>query len=211
MTAQDIADYANEGELNQLDIQTPQLLRFINLAVVELHVRFRLQVQEALVSTTIHNSLYTIPAADLSQVLSVTDMYGLPCIMNDYGYTQAMTLAKSSSLYSDVIYSDSSIHTPSYNQIQVVPAVDGTFSVIYSAIPARITALTDILPVPEIMAEALLHYIGYRAHSSYDADIKTENNTHYMRFEASCKKLKDLGYVPVTAVDVINTKDKGYL
>jgi hypothetical protein len=61
------------------------------------------------------------------------------------------------------------------------------------------------------MAEALLHYVGYRAHGSYDADIKTENNTHYMRFEASCKKLKDLGYAPAVAIDKIDTRDKGYL
>ena len=53
--------------------------------------------------------------------------------------------------------------------------------------------LDEELDLPDQMIEALLHYIGYRAHGAMDANIQTESNTHYMRFEASCTKLRELG------------------
>lgn len=211
MTVQDIIDYANEGELNQLDIQNPQLIRFINLAVIELYTRFRLEVKEEIVSTNTAASIYTLAATDLTQILSVTDSAGYPCILNDYNYVLELNAAKASGIYTAQVYSGYSISTPSYNQIQVLPSVTDTFAVLYTAAPAKLVTVNDIIKVPVIMTEAILHYVGYRAHSSYDADIKTENNTHYMRFEASCKKLKDLGYIPVSAIDKIDSRDKGYL
>jgi hypothetical protein len=205
MIAQDIIDYANEGELNQLDVQVPQLLRFINLAVIELHTRFRLLAKEVLIETNTLTSIYTVPASDLSQIIGVTDSNGMSCVMNDYAYVNAMNDGGNTSI------SAYSIITPSYNQIQVVPKVVGLFSVSYSATPPQIQAVTDIINLPSTMTEALLNYIGYRAHGSYNADIKTENNTHYMRFEASCKKLIDLGYAPATAIDQIDIRNKGYI
>ena len=44
------------------------------------------------------------------------------------------------------------------------------------------------LPVPLQLTEALLHYIGYRAHGAMNGSIEAETNTHYQRFEASCQR-----------------------
>jgi hypothetical protein len=49
------------------------------------------------------------------------------------------------------------------------------------------------------MLEALLHYIGYRAHGSINGNVNQENNTHYMRFDKSCNLLAREGY----AVEVL--------
>ena len=66
--------------------------------------------------------------------------------------------------------------------------------------------LDDELDIPEQYIEPLLHYMGYRAHGSMDGNIQTESNTHYMRFEASCNKLKELG-VGIAPDDVeMNTR-----
>ena len=44
------------------------------------------------------------------------------------------------------------------------------------------------LPIPLQLTEALLHYIGYRAHGAMNGSIEAETNTHYQRFEASCQR-----------------------
>jgi hypothetical protein len=39
----------------------------------------------------------------------------------------------------------------------------------------------------------MLNYASYKAHSSISGDIKDENNTYYLRYEASCKQLVTSG------------------
>jgi hypothetical protein len=168
-------------------------------------------VKEEIVTTTLATSIYSISSASFVQILSITDMNGLPCVLNDSAYAAVLAENNHSDIYTVERFSPYAVNTPSYNQIQIIPKVDGAFSVISAALPPTLTTATDIINIPEIMTEALLHYVGYRAHGSYDADIKTENNTHYVRFEASCKKLKDLGYAPVTAMYKMDMRDKGYL
>ena len=73
-------------------------------------------------------------------------------------------------------------------------------SVIYKPAPTWLvyideTSLTQKIPIPPQLIEPLLHYIGYRAHGSMDGNIKAENNTHYMRFVASCDRIEQLGLV----------------
>lgn len=63
----------------------------------------------------------------------------------------------------------------------------------YAAAPKKcITPFTDLV-INEVYTESLLHYAAYKAFSSVSADIKDENNTYYLRYEASCKQLVTSG------------------
>jgi hypothetical protein len=52
-----------------------------------------------------------------------------------------------------------------------------------------------VIPLPPQYIEALFNYVGYRGHGSVTGDIKTENNTHYMRFEKSCNTIEAMGLI----------------
>tara|TARA_R110002167_G_scaffold20078_8_gene73936 strand:+ start:2084 stop:2752 length:669 start_codon:yes stop_codon:yes gene_type:complete len=63
----------------------------------------------------------------------------------------------------------------------------------YAASPLKATAAWKTLAVSEVYTEAMLNYASYKAHSSISGDIKDENNTYYLRYEASCKQLVTSG------------------
>ena len=61
------------------------------------------------------------------------------------------------------------------------------------------------IDVPLQMMEALLHYVGYRAHGAVNGNVQAENNTHYQRFEMSCSRIEQKGML---TNDDLNMYDK---
>lgn len=183
MTAQNVIDYAKYGELKQLAIKddVPAVLSYINLAIIEVYKRFNLKISEEIVTLSENITEYTMPG-DFMLLSAVYDENGEMLPIND----------------EDDPYS---ILTPSYNTIQVPNAADGaSLSVMYKPEPTFIVNVTDVVPIPIQVLECLLHYIGYRGHGSVSGDLKTENNSHYMRFEASVQRVYDLGLITVDTV-----------
>ena len=116
--------------------------------------------------------------------------------------------------------------TPSWDTVQLPIAEDGALiSVIYqqdpkligtyidrpTGTPAEVTAietaneelLASRLSLPTCLIEALLHYIGYRAHGSLDGSVQAENSTHLQRFETECEKVRELGLLSFDTVSVV--------
>ena len=87
-----------------------------------------------------------------------------------------------------------------------------TISLIYVAAPVLLTTadLSKTLPIPPQLYEALLHYIGYRAHGALDGNIQAENSTHYQRFEASCQRAKESGMYTSDSMEM-NRDMKGFV
>ncbi|MCK5613303.1 hypothetical protein KAR91_66140 [Candidatus Pacearchaeota archaeon] len=109
------------------------------------------------------------------------------------------------------------IYTISYDAVQVPVTAEGAYiSIIYKKNPTPIvyvddtTFNTDTIRLPRQLIEPMLHYIGYRAHGSLDGNINAENNTHLMRFEASCKRAGQLGVVPMDAL-TRSVETKGFI
>jgi len=193
MTIQDVIDDVAEGELKQLAVKDnpTAVISYINLGLIELYKRFTLKTDEVIIQLSKLQTMYTMPA-NYQSILEALDEAGDWYSINDED---------------DAL----SILTPSYNTIQVPNPQDGAaISIIYTALPTRVVAATEELPIPLSLLDALYNYIGYRGHGSVNGDLKTENNSHYMRFEANCKKAKDLGVI--TSDDVVNTKlvDRGF-
>ena len=197
MTANEVIALAKVGELSKLSIAIKDdntvLLGFINLGLVELYKRFPLKNDEAIVTLRDGKTIYKLDGTDTDVSMGEPFMYLIGAYEdgtdNDFS-ASALSLPINEE---DNIYSVNSI---SYNSIQIPLVTTGAYiSLIYVAKPTKVTTLTldEELDLPDQMIEALLHYIGYRAHGAMDANIQTESNTHYMRFEASCNKLRELG------------------
>lgn len=196
MTVQEVINFARYSELDKLSdksITDDKVLSYINLGIIELYKRFTLKTSEQVIAISDNVTTYTLNT-DVLNIVEVVDEEG--------------------NLYSLNNENDAlSILTPSWNEIQVPNPRTGTsLSVIYIATHSLLTNLTDVVPIPLSLLEALLHYIGYKAHAAQNGSIQAENNTHYTRFEASCKRALDLG---VTTQDDLNyrysTAERGFL
>jgi len=82
----------------------------------------------------------------------------------------------------------------------------------YAASPSKASTVSKDLKVSEVYTEAMLNYAAYKAHSAIDGSIKEENNTYYLRYEASCKQIVASGMYGENEIEV-NTKltDNGFV
>lgn len=183
MTLADVIEQLKYGELRSIAVKDDNnaIVSYINLALQALYNRFTLRVDEYVLAMEDNITEYTLPD-NLSVIDSVYNEEGEELSLDDP---------------MDV----NGILRVSYDTIQVPNPITGdALSIIYIPIPDKIvyvdeTSLTQKIPLPPQLLEPLLHYIGYRAHGSMDGNIKAENNTHYMRFVASCDRIDQLGVI----------------
>lgn len=233
MTVSEVMVLARTGELRQLGSSLKDddatLITFINLGLIEIYKRFVLRTDEAILTLKNGKTTYKLDGTDTDTVL--VDGIEIPCVSMGTGRYMYMIAAYGEGENLDEYTTDDvilpineedniySINTISYKEVQIPLITESAhISIIYAALPDRIdTTVVDWdlveVDIPDQLIEPLLHYIGYRGHGSMDGNINTENNTHYMRFEASCNKVKELG-VGVTPDDIsMSTRvdDRGFI
>ena len=212
MTVQEVIDMAKFGELRNLklgNLEDRAIVSYINLGLIELYKRFPLSVKEAIIELTdATNSEYTLP----SDCMWLVSAYGE--VPEDEPYTE----------YNELTINDEndplSVNTVSWNTVQIPLGIKGSYvSLIYVAAPDATqkitydeagTYLTKELQLPAQLIEPLLFYIGYRAHGAMDGNIQSESNTHYMRFDKSCQKIKTEGMFTNDNLDMTRVTDKGF-
>ena len=197
MTVQNIISLAQVGELRQLAVKddTEAIIGFINLGLLELYKRFNIRIDEAIITLQDTKTIYALDGTDVD-----VDMPD-----DNFMLVVGATGEAESGIWEDLPINDSgnaySVNTVDFNKVQIPIATAGSLvSIAYLAKPNPVYSdnLADEIDLPEQLIEPLLNYIGYRGHGSIDGNIQTESNTHYMRFEASCNKARELG-VAVTA------------
>lgn len=199
MTVQDVITLAQQGELKNIKVKTDtdSVLGFINLGMIELYKRFPLKTEEHIITLVEGTDIYTMPSDYMWMLTAYEEVDE-----NSDEVVKVVPINEEDNPYS--------INTVSWNKVQVPVNVDGAYiSIIYVAQPAILTQanLNDDIDLPPQMIEALLNYIGYRGHGSLDGAINAENNTHLMRFEASCKRIVKEGmFTP----DDMSTNKKFY-
>ena len=226
MTAREIITLAQAGELLQLSPSIRDndsiVVTFINLALIEIYKRFVLRTDEAMLTLKDGKTVYRLDGTDTDTVL--VNNIPIPCVSMGTGKYMHMIAAYGPGLNEgdytahDIILpineedNPLSINTISYNEVQVPLITESSqISIIYASFPNKVD--TTVIgwenlevDVPDQFIESLLHYSGYRGHGSMNGDIQTDSNTHYMRFEASCNKLRELG-VGITPDDIeMNTR-----
>lgn len=175
-----IINQARSGELrslSEIDKSDDVVISYINLGLIELYKRFNILTKVEVIKTSAVVPIYTLRASDINQVISVYDKDGRELIskrnLEDEEY--------------DIIQIN-------FNTFMLTKPSDEELLFVYKAAPPIVTTVTDEIELPYAMLEALLHYIGYRAHGSVNGNVDKENNTHYMRFEKSCGLLVTEGY-----------------
>ena len=183
MTIADVVNQLKYGELQSIAAKDDNIAitSYINLAVVALYGEFNLKSSEVLIDLLDNVTEYQLP----DDVMNITAVY------NEIGVE--LPLDDETNILS--------VYQPSYDTLQhPYPVTGNTISVIYAVAPVFLiyvdtASLTLRVPIPPQLLEPLLHYIGYRAHGAMNGEIKAENNTHYIRYIASVKRIKDLGLV----------------
>lgn len=197
MTAAEVMVLARSGELSQLSPSIKDddatIIGAMNLGILEIYKRFPIKTDEALLTLRELKSVYSLAGTDADVSMGAPFLY----LISAYGEAKDPIYGLGSTSLpinsEDNIYS---VNMISPTQVQVPLVTEGAFiSLIYASQPTKVTAgtLAVVIDLPDQFVEALLHYIGYRAHGAMDGNLQTESNSHYVRFEASCNKLKELG------------------
>lgn len=203
MTVSQVIGMAASGELSTLAVKddTNIVLGYINLGLIELYKRFPLNVKEHIIELQDGITDYSTP----DDFMWMVEAYGE---VEEAGDVKTFQLPVNEETNPD------SVNVPGWDTIQVPTATDGAYiSIIYVASPEVLTEadLDNRIPVPAQMVEALLHYVGYRAHGALDGNIQAENSTHYQRFEASCNRIEQRGMLTVDGLDMYARDMKGFV
>lgn len=195
MTVRQVIDLAKASELTGLPAASKDetVLGFINLGVLELYKRFTLSVEEWIIALEDGQSYYTAPE-DFMWIIAA------------YGEVGMDSVQEVNVLPVNEEDNPLSINTVGWNKVQVPLSVTGAYvSIIYAATPEvySVTDMNKTVNIPPQMIEALLAYIGWRANSTIDTGIQTEDTVWYNRFESSCSRLEVKGFI--NANDVVMT------
>ena len=195
MTVRQVIDLAKASELTGLPAASKDetVLGFINLGVLELYKRFTLSVEEWIIALEDGQSYYTAPE-DFMWIIAA------------YGEVGMDSVQEVNVLPVNEEDNPLSINTVGWNKVQIPLSVTGAYvSIVYAATPEvyGITDMDKTVNIPPQMIEALLAYIGWRANSTIDTGIQTEDTVWYNRFESSCSRLEVKGFI--NANDVVMT------
>ena len=195
MTVKQVIDLAKASELAGLPAASKDetVLGFINLGVLELYKRFTLSVEEWIIALEDGQSYYTAPE-DFMWIIAA------------YGEVGMDSVQEVNVLPVNEEDNPLSINTVGWNKVQVPLSVTGAYvSIIYAATPEvySVTDMDKTVNIPPQMIEALLAYIGWRANSTIDTGIQTEDTVWYNRFESSCSRLEVKGFI--NANDMVMT------
>ena len=205
MLVSEIINLASSSELRQLSVRTDTnaVIGFINLGMLELHKRFTLKAEEAIITLQDGKTLYTLDGTDTD--VSITNPGNFLIAIECYDESGKLVPVNDERNLLGIM-------TPSYNTIEVINVTDGAkLSVIYRSSVPFSTAVTDNVALPPQLLESLLHYIGYRGNTTVSADIKAENNTHYMRFDQSCQRVIDQGLVLSDDMESYKFDQRGFV
>lgn len=205
MTVQEAINLAKYGELNTLAIKdnTEAVLGYLNLGILELYKRFPLKVEEHLIELIDGITIYDMP--------------------NDFMWIASAYQEVDETPFGDEVEpipinkedDPLSVNTVGWKQVQVPTVTTGGFiSIIYVAKPTWNTTddLDNTIDVPPQMIDMLLDYIAYKAHSSVDSTVNSEDSVHYQRFEAGYTKILRLGMFNTDDMNMDSrVEDKGFV
>jgi len=222
------------GELRQLPVSDkdngtifvatyPEVISYINLALVDLHTRFNILEKSFILRQYDHITDYTIsydfaltnPAdpgetyryiRDTENDLFDDDVLKITKIVDEDGVS--VPLNDENNSYS--------LFTPSHDILEIpTPQEANELGVIYRAYPAEIP-LDDVAPGSYIVdigrnfLAPILSFVGHRAHISLPKGDGAIASASFNRYEALCKHIKDHG--TTTSDRTTNSKltDRGF-
>ena len=197
-----VANIGIEGSRDAVQTQNfKSLLSYVNQANLAIHKRFTLITKEVLIQTYPGVLQYTLPNDTITPLIAeLRD--GTNVTLND---EQTLLF---------------SIFTPSPFIILLsgdvpVSVFDGSvqsqISILYSAAPSRVTALTEYLQLSRLYIEALSYYIAHKAFSSLSSMNNTESSRYLQLYEKSCKDIEEYGLLAEDTISNSKLSDRGFV
>ncbi len=188
MIISDAITLLKNSELRQVSIQdeTVAIIGFINLAVLEIHKRFNLWEDEAVINMAEDVLVYKLDGLDANVDIDLSDreLLMIEAVYNNDG-TQA-------SLNDEL--DAASVWTPKYHTVEIIESTPTeVMNVIYRASPAFSTADTDVIPIPPQFIESLMFYVGFKGHGSIKSEGPSTSYGYYKQFERSVAVIKEEG------------------
>ena len=183
-----------------------KFINYVNLANLALHKRFHLVIKTLEMDNPLDGEEFTLPSDFLASIYAyyASDFTEIPIKDNSVKLVQKIDQHVSILIPEPfkAIIKGTDAETPKRTQILLK----------YAAAPKKAKTTTTDLKINEVYTEALLNYSAYKAHGAISGDMKDENNTYYLRYEASCKQLINSGMRGNNEIEV-NTKleDNGFV
>lgn len=185
--------------------QYQQIVSYINLGMTELYKRFFLKSREiylqqhAEIATYLLHSEYSL--ANTASAIAESERYIIDTaddpFVDDLLKIEEVYDEEGVQLYLNDVTQDLSIYTPSYRSIQVpYPNDDTTIAIQYRANHPRISAdvTTEAasveVAVPNSLYEALLYFVGSRAHRATNVE---KSSDYWQMFKRTCDDVTRLG------------------
>lgn len=208
MIVDEIISLAQNSELKQLAVKDePAAIRgYLNLAILEIHKRFALLQQKAVINMVTGINEYLLDNNDINVELNLKG--------NQYLTVDEVYDAEGNWVAINREKDPDSVKTPAHNIIEIPDTIlvpGESLHLVYRAAPAFLVHGSDTIPLPPQFVEPLLNYIGYRGHGSLQGGKQFENNTHYMRFENSCNQIKASGLFIGNSLDTNKFENRGFV
>lgn len=191
-----IIKQARRGELSGLSDKTKTdeaIVDYTNRALTTIYNRFQLRNEEAIITLVDGKTIYRLDGSDADVSMTAVNEF--------ISITKAFDEAGEIPINDDS--DDRSIYTVGYNAVQVPLTATGSYiSVVYRAGATEIeySALEeegfDNVPLPNSLMEALLNYVAYVAHKSYDDPTQANSISYLKLFNESCREAENFGLVP---------------
>lgn len=193
MLASEAITLLRSSELKQLKVGEDDVavLGFLNLAILELHKRFILIQEDAVITQATGVTKYALKEADVNVDIDLSD-HELLIVEKIYDEEDLPYILNGGK-------DEDHLKISPYDTIKVAAdsVVDGyIMNVEYRGTPKFMAVDTEVIAIPPQFYEAMFIYVAYKAHLSIKAGLKDENNTYFIRFEASCNRIILEGLFP---------------
>ncbi len=182
-----------ETELKQLSsssLTTAVILEYLNEAILELHKRFNLWQDSAVITHATAVVSYDLDGIDANVTIDLSDKQ-LVVITDAIDYLgDEMTINDEDDEFGVV--------TPKYNIVEFALAelvVGEDFDILFRAAPLDMSADSETIDLPPSLFEAMYFYVGFRAHVSQKGTKDTENANHFARYINACDRVEARGLI----------------
>lgn len=193
MLASEAIARLQQTELKQLSgtsLTDTIVLEYLNEAILELHKRFNIWQDEAIITHVAAKTSYVLDGVDVDVSIDLNDKI-LLVITDAIDY-----LGVEQNLNDED--DDFGVVTPKYNVVEYALeelVLGEDFSILYRASPIDMTAVEDEIDLPPALFEAMYFYVGFRAHVSQRGKKEDENHTHFERYMNACDRVEATGLI----------------
>lgn len=188
---------ARRGELSgasEKDKTDEAIVDYTNRALIALYNRFQLRTEEAIINLVDGKTVYSLDGTDPDVVI--------PTDVEIISFVEAFD--ESGEIPINVDNREKSIFTVGYNRIQIpLTATGNAISVLYRSSAPEVeyeiidgVTVDKSVPLPNSLLDAVLLYIGYVAHRSFDEASQANSLSYLKQYELACNEAEEFGLIP---------------